>query len=188
MKPAARRLAMLSAAIALIGCASDRERAALQAYKAQQYREAIAAAAPGAGSSDRLALIAGLSAQAAADGVRSVTWLNPLRDSTDPQIRGRALAGLGLVALQESRHADAANLLQQASTTLDGPQAARAMLLAGDASRRAGQEAQARSYYQIARVRAAGAEPISAEISGRLGGAPAAPSLGAGTNAGSLGH
>ena len=174
MKLSATRLAIVPAACVLIGCASDREQAALQAYESHQYRDAIAAAAPGARSNDRLALIAGLSAQAAEDGVRAITWLSPLRDSADPQIRGRALAGLGLVAMQEDRHADAADLLQHAADTLDGPQAARAMLLAGDASRRGGQEAQARSCYQIARVRAQGAEPISAEIARRLG-APATP-------------
>lgn len=175
MKPAATRLAMLAACCALIGCAADREQTALQAYESQQYSQAIAAAGPGARSSERLALIAGLAAQASGDGVGAVTWLNPLRNSADPQIRGRALAGLGLVALQEDRHADGADLLQRAAITLDGPEAARAMLCAGDASRRAGEEAQARSCYQIARVRAAGAEPISAEISRRLGGPPAAP-------------
>jgi tetratricopeptide (TPR) repeat protein len=176
MKPASRVLTLLPAAallLGLCGCAADREQAALEAYEAGQYREAIAAASPGARSNERLALIAGLSAQAAEDNTRAVVWLRPLRDSADPQIRGRALAGLGLVALQEGRHADAAALLQEAASSLDGAQAARAMLLAGDASRKSGQEAQARSYYQIARVRAGGEEPISAEIARRLG-APAA--------------
>lgn len=172
MKRVSRFVILLPAAALLLGqsgCASDREQAALEAYEGHRYRQALEAAGPGARSNERLALIAGLSAQAAEDNTQAVVLLNPLRRSADPQIRGRALAGLGLVALQEGRHGDAAELLQEAAAALEGPQAARAMLLAGDASRKTGQEAQARSYYQIARVRAAGEEPISGEISRRLG-------------------
>ncbi len=172
-----RSAATLAAAAAALGagCASDREQAALEAYQQQQYRQAIDLAGPGARRSERAALIAGLAAQAAGDGARAGAWLAPLRDSPDPQIRGRALAGLGLVALDENRPGDAAESLRQAAATLDGPDAARALLLAGDACVDAGQDGQARSDYQIARIRAGGAQPITGELTARLGGAPAAP-------------
>ncbi|MFG0284238.1 MAG: hypothetical protein ACF8R7_07425 [Phycisphaerales bacterium JB039] len=164
-----RMVGLVALGATLAGCAGAREDAALEAYRGQDYRRAIELSEPGARSSERSALIAGLAAQAAGDQTQAVRWLAPLRESADPAIRGRALAGLGLVAMAEERHADAADYLHGAAESLGGPEAARAMLLAGDASLEAGAEGQARSYYQIAQVRAGGAEPISGEIASRLG-------------------
>jgi hypothetical protein len=157
------------------GCAGDRQQAALDAYERRDYDQAMELAGPRARGSAEAALIAGLAAQAAGEGAQAIVWLAPLRKSTDPQIRGRALAGLGLVALDEGRSVEAAEYLRKAADSLSGQDAARALLLAGDAAAEEGLDGQARTDYQIAQVRAAGAEPLTGQIAARLGGAPAAP-------------
>ncbi len=150
---------MVFAALGIGGCASTQTRPAtdyVTLYQSGRYSEsydaAAAAAAKGSTTSrEEAALIAGLSAQALDRHNDAKRWLNPLLDSPHRGVSGRAAAALGLVAKDTRDFAGAATLLEQASRSLEGDEAARAAIYAGDCHRTLGRSADAQRNYQKAR-------------------------------------
>src|SRR5690606_19790353 len=82
---------------------------------------------------ERAMLIAGLSAQALGQSADAEFWFKQVERSSDPEIAGRARAGIGLLALDAGDHTKAAALLSTASAQLKGDESARASLFAGQA-------------------------------------------------------
>lgn len=160
--PASRRcrlaahLTSLCVFIALAsGCASSRSTRFVRDYNAGRhamaYRGATDAATTSIGADrEEAALIAGLSAHALADTINASTWLTPLLQSPDRSIASRAAAALGLIAQDRGDHERAASLLNQASLSLSGDDAAQAGLHAGEAFTELGQRDAAHRAYQRA--------------------------------------
>lgn len=67
-------------------------------------------------------LIAGMSLAALNKPEEAKVWLQPLTNSSDRHVRGRAKASMGLILAKEDAHRDAARLLGEASNDLAGPQ------------------------------------------------------------------
>lgn len=78
------------------------------------------------------ALIAGLSAQALNKNAESVRWLRPLASGTDPVLVGKSNAALGLIAQERGEHEQASQHLLIAGEKLQGDEAARSSMYAGD--------------------------------------------------------
>jgi tetratricopeptide (TPR) repeat protein len=99
---------------------------------------------------ERAMLIAGLSAQALQQRADAAFWFRQIERSTDPEIAGRARAGLGLLALDEGDYTRAAAMLSTASAQLKGDESARASLFAGQAYEAMNRPDRARTQYMIA--------------------------------------
>ncbi len=115
-------------ALVLGGCHTSRSVHAtgnpsyISLYRARAYTEAYEAAKAVPTTphgSERL--IAGMSLAALGKHDEAKSWLKPLTNSPDKNIRGRAEATLGLVFAEEEKHSEAARMLQSASEDLAGP-------------------------------------------------------------------
>lgn len=161
----------------LLGACSSSQKAPQadyrELYNQHQYAEAYKAAlqAETEGSSvqkEQAALIAGLSAAALGKNDEAQKILRPLLSSGDQTVSGKAAAQLGLIAYQEDRHAEASDLLTQASSKLTGDEAARASLYAGDALRAQGRSSEARASYERAQSQVQNDSTLKVLISDRL--------------------
>ncbi len=133
MRAMQRRVSPLTPIITLLllvmgGCQTSRPLQAsgnptyINLYRSGAYNEAFEAAKAvptTAHGSERL--IAGMSLAAMGRGSEAKTWLSPLTNSADKNIRGRAEATLGLIYADEEQHSEAARFLQSASDDLAGP-------------------------------------------------------------------
>lgn len=173
------------------GCASDRpstaseERATAskpgytQLFEQGKFADAQASAASAAKKAtitperEEAMLIAGLAAHARDRSAEAEPYLTALMDSDDEAISGKAEATLGLIALQRGQNEKAAELLGSASEKLQGDQAARAALYAGDAYRAAGKPDEAHEQYEKAQSLARVDTVMKATIEDRLKGDPA---------------
>lgn len=95
-------------------------------------------------------LTAGLSAYALNQPSMAQHYLQSLTGSEDPQIAGRAAAVLGQIAESRGNRKLAAEMFKQASEKLDGDDAARAAVRAGNSLSSMGRSAEARKQYQTA--------------------------------------
>lgn len=169
--PLAALACALAGGVSLVGCASgsdpssvatpsrgydgDASAAMITEYQAGRfsvaYRAATTAASRTTGPErERAILIAGLSAQALNQNDDAEHWLRQIERSTDPEVGGRAKAGLGLLAMNRGDHARAAAMLTSAATQLKGDEAARASLFAGQAYEAMNRPDRARTQYMIA--------------------------------------
>ncbi|HLP85217.1 MAG TPA: SPOR domain-containing protein [Phycisphaerales bacterium] len=125
-------------------------------YASGSYSDAYEGAVAAAGSEkgprrDEAALIAGLSSHALNRNSEAVRWLAPLENRNDRQVSGKASATMGLIAQERGEHETAARLLSKAASRLEGDEAARAAMYAGDSFKQLGQSQQAEESYQNAR-------------------------------------
>ncbi len=146
----ARALALVVVTL-LSACASNRSGAERNAgatdfmllYQTGQYSSAYdsassAARALGTSSQSReqASLIAGLSAQALGRADDARQWLKPLQTSPRDEVKGKALAALGLISQSAGEHASAASDLHNASNWLESAglvsEAARSAMYASD--------------------------------------------------------
>lgn len=95
-------------------------------------------------------LTAGLSAYALKQNTLAEHYLQPLLPSTDAQIAGRAEAILGQIAEQKGNHQYAADLFKRASAHLEGDDAARAAVRAGNSLAELNRPAEATQQYRAA--------------------------------------
>lgn len=129
-------------------------------------------------SRDQAGLIVGLSAQAQDQNAEAKRYLRPLLASQDPEIAGRAGAGLGLIARDEGDKASAARMLSEAAPKLKGDESAKAAMFAGDAYTSLGKPAEASSQYALA-ARAVKSPTLQAQIRERQDGKKFAVQAGA---------
>ncbi|GMV26572.1 MAG: hypothetical protein AMXMBFR58_26030 [Phycisphaerae bacterium] len=146
-------------------------------YSAGNYAAAYASASAAAKNPsnsqivrEQAMLIAGEAAHAMDRNADARTWLAKVSTSSDPQITGKAQATLGLIALEEGSMSQASELLGRASDSLDGDEAARAALYAGDACRASSRETEARRFYQKAGQLARLDQSLQRDIAERLSG------------------
>lgn len=146
----------VSALVALSGCSGTQKAGGdsyLSEYNSRNYSEAYRLAEEQAARSsgakkDQAALIAGLSAHAMNRNDDAKRWLEPLAvTSKDEQIAGRAGATLGILAAESRQHDKAVRYLSEAGEKLDGNDAARAWLYAGDSYRALNKPSEAREAY-----------------------------------------
>lgn len=150
---------MLLAASLTGGCAQEKQLSYQQAYEQKLYPQALEKASmvgvdEHAPDRQRAALVAGMSAQSMGQNAEAKKWLVPLRMSPDRDIAARARATLGLIAKAEGKTAEAATLLSGSADQLEGDDAAKAKIMAGDAYRQMGLEKQARAEYTEAKTEA----------------------------------
>lgn len=124
-------------------------------YEARRYSEAKSSAEyrlPNAKGRERevAKLTAGLSAYAMGQDDAALQHLQPLTASTDKQIAGRAEAALGQIAQRRGQHTYAADLFKRASAKLDGDDAARAAVRAGNSLAALGKQSEATTQYKQA--------------------------------------
>lgn len=130
--------------------------AMMDEYAAGRYSASLRAAKDAASAAtdprdrERAMLIAGLSAQALGQSADAEFWFKQVERSSDPEIAGRARAGIGLLALDAGDHTKAAALLSTASAQLKGDESARASLFAGQAYEAMGRLDRARTQYLVA--------------------------------------
>lgn len=140
---------------------------------AQAYEEASKVANSLSGKDKQhAALVAGLSAHALNKNPEAEKWLRPLTTSNDPQVAGESMATLGLILQEQSRHAQAAEMLSNAANKLTGDQAARAALYAGDSYRALGKRDDANKMYELAKSKAEHDNALKVMITDRLAGVP----------------
>ncbi|MBX3389674.1 MAG: tetratricopeptide repeat protein [Phycisphaeraceae bacterium] len=154
-------------------------------YSQHRYAEAYKAAleAETEGSSvqkEQAALIAGLSAAALGKNDQAEKILRPLLKSGDQTVSGKAAAQLGLIAYEQDRHAEASELLTEASNKLTGDEAARASLYAGDTFRAQGRASEARASYERAQSQVQDDSTLKVLISDRLAAVTGNQSVGSG--------
>lgn len=157
----------LPAALPLAGCnkgnktaegtpqALTADASAIDLYNARRFADAKAKADAAIATTkgrDRETnqLIAGLSAYALKQNSLAEHYLSPLLASQDPQIAGRAEAVMGQIAEKKGNHQYAADLFKRASAHLDGDDAARAAVRAGNSLSELNRPAEAAKQYQIA--------------------------------------
>lgn len=141
--------------IGLGGCATGGSGGSsyLTEYNNRNYAQAYKLAEDQAGRSsganrEQAALIAGLSAHALNRTDDAKKWLEPLAvSSKDNQISGRAGATLGIIAAEQKRNDVAVRYLTEAAGKLDGNDAARAWLYAGDSYKALNKPTEAREAY-----------------------------------------
>lgn len=149
---------LLTAALAG-GCQYEPQLSYQQAYEQKLYAQALDKASPiatdeHANDRQRAALVAGMSAHSLGKNAEAKKWLIPLKYSTDNDVAARARATLGIIAKAEGNPAEAATLLSDSADKLDGNDAARAKIIAGDAYRQMGMETKAREEYTGAKSEA----------------------------------
>jgi tetratricopeptide (TPR) repeat protein len=144
-----------SLSLVLGGCSSTPSAGAdyLTAYNNRDYPRAYKFAEDAAARSSGLkreqaSLIAGLSAHALNRTEDAQKWLEPLAvTAKDDQISGRAGATLGIIAAEKKQHETAVRYLTEAAAKLDGNDAARAWLYAGDSYKALNKAKEARDAY-----------------------------------------
>lgn len=167
----------------LVGCSSGGKKEADQGppydqlYSSGKYAEAYEEASKVAASlsgkdKQHAALVAGLSAHALNRNPEAEKWLRPLTTSTDPQVAGESMATLGLILQEQSRHAQAAEMLSGAANKLTGDQSARAALYAGDSYRALGKRDDANRLYELAKTKVERDNALKVMITDRLAGVP----------------
>lgn len=129
-------------------------------YESGRYAEAKVSAenrmAKATGREKEVAqLTAGLAAHALGRDDEALRYLQPLTSSKDAKIAGRAEATLGQIAQTRGQHGYAADLFKRASAKLDGDDAARANVRAGNSLNAIGKPYEATAQYKAA---ATGAE------------------------------
>ena len=117
---------------------------------------------------ERAALTAGLSAHSLGRDTEAEGWLRPLESSRDDRVSGRAVATLGLIAMDRGEHAGAARLLERASRELTGEAGARAQFHAAENFALSGNPDTARLHMRLALART-GDELLRSTIRSRLG-------------------
>lgn len=122
--------------------------------EAKQVAEAELAKNPTGRSREVPQLIAGLSSHAMGQDAEAQRYLEPLTGSADPQISGRAEAALGQIAQKRGQHAYAADLLTRAASKLDGDDAARASVRAGNSLAAINKNSEAMTQYRNAQTQA----------------------------------
>jgi tetratricopeptide (TPR) repeat protein len=155
-------------------------------YAAGNYSDAYEGAIAAAGSltgakRDEASLIAGLSSHALNRNAEAVRWLAPLENRNDRQLAGKASATMGLIAQERGEHETAARLLSKAASRLEGDEAARAAMYAGDSFRQLGQTAQADASYQNARTLVVSDSDLRVMIGDRVAGKAVATRPSSGT-------
>lgn len=149
-------LAFFAGLLALLGgCSSSQTGGAdyLSEYNSRNYPKAYRLAEEAAGKSagvkrEQASLIAGLSAHAMNRTEDAQKWLEPLAvTSKENQISGRAGATLGIIAAEKKQHEVAVRYLTEAAAKLDGNDAARAWLYAGDSYKALNKPKEARDAY-----------------------------------------
>jgi len=128
----------------------------LQKYDRRDFTGAKAEAVQAYASStgpqrEQAALIAGLSAQSLKQPAEAKRYLRPLLASKNPDIAGRAGAGLGLLARDEGDKTNAAKLFSEAAPKLTGDESAKAAMFAGDAYQSLGRADAAATQYANAK-------------------------------------
>lgn len=127
---------------------------------------------------EQAGLIAGLSAQSLGQKPEAKRYLRPLLASQDPEIAGRAGAGLGLIAREEGDKSGAARILAEAAPKLKGDEAAKAAMFAGDAYKSLGKDAEATAQYAVA-AKNVTSQSLRAQIQDRQAGKKFAVQAGA---------
>ncbi|MEI7657868.1 MAG: SPOR domain-containing protein [Phycisphaerae bacterium] len=177
---------MLVASLSLAsGCASGNAGGKatgdyVRAFESGRYAEALdqASRAAQAGSGfkrDQANLIAGLSAQALNRNAEAEKYLAPLVKNGDPKVASEASAAFGLLCAEEGRHAQAVELLTNAGHSLQGDQAARAFMYAGDSYRSLDKETEARGMWSLAQTKVADDAALRVMIGDRLNAAAKPP-------------
>lgn len=128
-------------------------------YESKRYAEAKASAEyripKSSGREKEVAqLTAGLSAHALGRDDEAIAHLQPLTGSKDPKIAGRAEATLGQIAQSRGQHSYAADLFTRASGKLEGDDAARAGVRAGNSLSAIGKPTEANAQYKAAAAEA----------------------------------
>ncbi len=173
--PMLRPILLLTVAVfaaTLSACSTANRADFLADYQAGRYAQAHRAAVDTASKHtgprrEQAALTAGLAAHALRDYAEADRWLSPLTSNSNAEISGRASAALGLIRAEQNQYQQAAALLSQAATRLNGDEAARAGLHAGEAFLHLGRPQQARVQFSIAH--AAAQDPaLGAELLAQL--------------------
>lgn len=141
------------------GCQSTRPKAseeALARYEARDYEAALRLARASYGRTagakqEEAALIAGMAAYELKRYDEAESWLRPVTRSTSRDFAGKASATLGLIAAAQGAYTTAALDLLAAGRRLEGDDAARALLMAGDCYRLVGRLDAANSAYTAGR-------------------------------------
>lgn len=128
-------------------------------YESKRYAEAKVSAEnripKSSGREKEVAMLtAGLSAHALGRDDEAIKYLQPLTGSSDPKIAGRAEATLGQIAQSRGQHGYAADLFTRASGKLDGDDAARAGVRAGNSLNAIGKSNEASAQYKAAAAEA----------------------------------
>lgn len=176
---------------ALGGCASGGPRGRgsgdyVKSFEGGRYAEAyeLASKASQQGSGfkrDQASLIAGLSAQALNRNTDAEKFLEPLVSNGDPKIASEASAALGLVCAETGKHDKAVDLLAKAGRAMEGDQAARAFMYAGDSYKSLGKATEARGMWSLAQTKVTNDAALRTMIGDRLSAAtnppPAPPAV-----------
>ena len=154
----------------------------VRAFESGRYAEALdqasRAAQQGTGfKRDQANLIAGLSAQALDRNAEAEKYLSPLVKNGDPKVSSEASAALGLLCAEEGRHGEAVDLLAAAGRNLQGDQAARAFMYAGDSYRSLDKETEARGMWALAQTKVTDDAALRVMIGDRLNAAAAKPAV-----------
>lgn len=151
------------------GANSDYVKAFKSGRYSTSYELASKATARGSGAQrEQAALIAGLSAHALNRDAEAVKFLTPLPKSADKKIAGDAGAALGLIAVEKSEYAKAAELLTAAGRNLEGDSAGRAFMYAGDAYKSMGKTTEARGMWSLAQTKVPDDSALRVLIGDRL--------------------
>lgn len=123
---------VLTGALMLMGCTTGSARPTPsttatssyeRAFRAERYEDAAQLASRAPRRDDRARLIEGMARTELDQNARAGALLRPLLSSSDPDIRGRAAATLGLIAQDEGRPGEASRLLNIAADDLSGSDA-----------------------------------------------------------------
>ncbi len=91
-----------------------------RAFRSKNYAEAARLASQAPSRDETARLIEGMARAELNEDTRATSLLRPLLRASDPAIRGRAAATLGLIEHRRGNHAEAAELLDIAAGALDG--------------------------------------------------------------------
>jgi cell division septation protein DedD len=170
---------LLASGLLLGACTATPSRTAsntpyVEAFAASRYSDAYDAAVEAAAQTrghkqEEAALVAGLSAHALGRNAEAERWLAALEASTDLSISGKSSATLGLMAQERGEHQSASRLLSQAAKKLQGDEAARAAIYAGDSFHAIQKPSDAQAMYLLAQRRAT-QDSLRVMVSDRLAG------------------
>lgn len=168
-------LTLAALAFGLPGCAqtSGYRSTYVDDYERGRYSSASSGAIravrnPNEEDRDIARLTAGLSAHAMGRNDEAIVWLRPLVTNHDDEIAGKAMATMGLIALEEGENRSAAKALSRAAGKLNANDSAHAAMYAGDAYANLGSFEAARLQYRLAQS-AARDSKLKQEVNSRLG-------------------
>lgn len=117
----------LAAAVLLVGCSTVPPPAPLsasldydRAFRSGNFAEAARLASQTPSRDAHARLVEGMARAELQQDDRAAALLRPLLRSSDPEVRGRAAATLGLVAQRQGDQSEASRLLQIAAASLSG--------------------------------------------------------------------